>query len=276
MSKEYKLLKEAFDSIKKKIPYEPEVAITLGSGLGGFVDSLKQDAVISYSDVKNFPKTTNAAHSGKFIFAKINGVKTVVMQGRIHSYEGYSTMECVRPVRLVKMMGAKVLVLTNAAGGINKKFKPGDLMMLTDQISSFVKNPLVGENVEELGERFPDMTNCYDLELRKQIKAAAKKCKIDLKEGVYLQTQGPSYETAIEVKAFMAMGASAVGMSVTIETIAARHCGLRVAGISVITNLGTGLTKDLQSDDDVVKTANKAGNKLAKLIKTIITPKFVK
>lgn len=271
MTKEYKLLKEAYDSIKKKIPYEPDVAITLGSGLGDFVNNLKIDAVIDYKDIKNFPKATNQNHKGKFIFAKLKNKKLLVMQGRIHFYEGYSAVEAVRPVRLAKMMGAKILILTNAAGGVNKKYKPGDIMIIKDHISLFAPNPLLGENIEELGTRFPDMTDVYDKDIIKVIEKTANKAKIKLQKGVYIQLKGPSYESASEIKMVGKLGADAVGMSTVIETIAARHAGLKIAGLSVITNMGTGISKTKLSDDDVRETANKIASKFEKLIIGVIS-----
>lgn len=270
MSKEYKILKEAYDSIKKKIPYVPEIAITLGSGLGDFVNDLKIDAVIDYANIKNFPKATNQNHKGKFVFTTIGGKKVLVMQGRIHFYEGYSAVEAVRPVRLIAMMGVKKLILTNAAGTPNKKYRPGDIMIIKDHISFFAPNPLIGENVEELGTRFPDMTNVYDPEMIKVIKKVAAKNKIKIQEGVYCQLKGPSFETATEVKLLGKLGVDAVGMSTVIEVIAARHAGLKVAGLSVITNMGTGLSKVKLSDDDVRETAAKIAVKFEKLIKGII------
>lgn len=270
MSKEYKILKEAYDSIKKKIPYVPEIAITLGSGLGDFVNDLKIDAVIDYASIKNFPKATNQNHKGKFVFTTINGKKVLVMQGRIHFYEGYSAVEAVRPVRLIAMMGVKKLILTNAAGTPNKKYRPGDIMIIKDHISFFAPNPLLGENVEELGTRFPDMTNVYEPDIIKVIKKVATKNKIKLQEGVYCQLKGPSYETATEVKLLGQLGVDAVGMSTVIEVIAARHAGLKVAGLSVITNMGTGLSKVALSDDDVRETAAKIAAKFEKLVKGII------
>ena len=271
MSKEYKILQEAYDSIKKKIPYVPEVAITLGSGLGDFVNNLKIDSVIDYKDIKNFPKATNQNHKGKFIFTQINGVKTLVMQGRIHFYEGYSAVEAVRPVRLMAMMGVKKFIVTNAAGTCNKNYKVGDLMIIKDHISFFAPNPLIGENVEELGTRFPDMTDIYDKDIIKVMKKVATKNKIKMQEGVYIQLKGPSFETATEIKIAGKLGADAVGMSTVIEVIAARHAGLRVGGISVITNMGTGLSKVKLSDDDVRETANKISKKFEKLIIGIIS-----
>ena len=271
MSSEYKILKEAYDSIKSKIPYVPEVAITLGSGLGDFVNNLKIDATIDYKDIKNFPKATNQNHKGKFVFTEINGVKTLVMQGRIHFYEGYTASECVRPVRLIAMMGVKTFIVTNAAGTCNKNFKPGDLMIIKDHISFFAPNPLIGENIEELGTRFPDMTDVYDKDIIKIIKKVATKNKIKMQEGIYMQLKGPSFETATEVKLAGKLGADAVGMSTVIEVIAARHAGLKIGGISVITNMGTGLSKAKLSDDDVRETANKIAKKFEKLIVGIIT-----
>ena len=270
---EYKLLSGAFNSIKRKIPYEPEVAMVLGTGLGDFVNSLKIDAEISFSDIKNFPRTTNASHKGKFVFADINGVKVVIVQGRIHYYEGYDVHEAVRTIRLAKMMGAKTLIVTNAAGGVNKKFKPGDIMLITDHISLFMRNPLIGQNVEEFGTRFPDMTDEYDKGLRKEIKDAAKKSKITLREGVYAQLTGPSYETAAEIQLLSKLSIDAVGMSTVIEVITARHAGMKVGGLSVITNMATGLTKELQSDDDVKKTAKKVSDKLHKIINNLVNEK---
>lgn len=270
MSKEYKLLKEAYDSIKKKIPYVPEIAITLGSGLGDFVNDLKIDAVIEYVSIKNFPKATNQNHKGRFVFTTINGKKILVMQGRIHFYEGYSAVEAVRPVRLLAMMGVKKLIVTNAAGTANKNYRPGDIMIIKDHISLFAPNPLIGENIEELGTRFPDMTKEYDEEMIKVIKKVATKNKIKLQEGVYCQVKGPSFESAAEVKMLGKLGADAVGMSTVIEVIAARHAGLKVAGLSIITNMGTGLSKNKLSDDDVRETAAKIAVKFEKLIKGII------
>ena len=270
MSKEYKILQEAYDSIKKKIPYVPEVAITLGSGLGDFVNNLKIDSVIDYKDIKNFPKATNQNHKGKFVFTQINGVKTLVMQGRIHFYEGYSAVEAVRPVRLMAMMGVKKFIVTNAAGTCNKNYKVGDLMIIKDHISFFAPNPLIGENVEELGTRFPDMTDIYDKDIIKVMKKVATKNKIKMQEGVYIQLKGPSFETATEIKIAEKLGADAVGMSTVIEVIAARHAGLKVGGISVITNMGTGLSKVKLSDDDVRETANKIAKKFEKLVIGII------
>ncbi len=270
MSKEYNELKKSYESIKKKIPYKPSYGVILGSGLSDFVDDLKVDASINFKDIKGFPKPTNKAHKGKYIFTKINGVNVVIMCGRIHHYEGYETKDVVKTVRLMKLMGIENLIVTNAAGGMNKNFKAGDLMLIKDHISLFIKNPLIGENVDEFGVRFPDMTMAYDKNLCDRIKKAASKHKISLKTGVYAQLTGPSYETPSDIKLLMKVGADAVGMSTVVEVIAARHAGIKVAGISCITNLVAGLSKDLQSDEDVLLSAKKKSKNIYDILKETI------
>ena len=270
MSKEYQELKKSYDSIKKKIPYEPKWGIVLGSGLGDFVENLKIDGAINFKDIKGFPKATNTAHKGRYVFTKINNVPVVVMQGRIHHYEGYSTTESVKTIRLMKLMGIENLIVTNAAGGTNKKFKANDLMLITDHISLFVRNPLIGENVDELGVRFPDMTEAYDKNLRDKITKAATKNKIKLQKGIYVQLTGPSYESPAEISLLAKLGASAVGMSTVIEVIAARHAGIKVAGISCITNMAAGLQKTLQNEEEVLENAKKSSDKIYKILKEII------
>ena len=270
MSKEYNSLKKSYESIKKKIPYKPKWGIILGSGLGDFVENLKIDAEISYKDIKEFPKPTNKAHKGKYLFTKINKENVVVMNGRIHHYEGYDTSVVVKTIRLMKLMGIENLIITNAAGGVNKKYKPNDLMLIKDHITLFIKNPLIGENLDEFGTRFPDMTEVYDAKLRKEIKKAATKHKIKMQEGVYAQLTGPSYETPSDVKLIIKLGADAVGMSTVVEAVAARHAGIRVAGISAITNMAAGLSKSFQSDDEVLINAKKNSNNIYAILKEII------
>ncbi len=270
MSKEFVELKKSYESIKNKIPYTPRWGVILGSGLGDFVENLKTDAEINYKDIKNFPKPTNTAHKGKYIFTKINKENVVVMSGRIHFYEGYEMKDVVKTIRLMKLMGVENLIITNAAGGTNKKYKPGDLMLIEDHIALFIKNPLIGENVEELGIRFPDMSEVYDKKLKKAVKAAATKHKIRMQRGVYAQLSGPSYETGVEALLLSKLGTDAVGMSTVVEAITARHAGMRVVGISVITNLTAPFTKELQSDEDVLKMAKKSSNNIYKILKEII------
>ena len=270
MSKEYSSLKKSYESIKKDIPYKPKWGIILGSGLGDFVLNLKKDAEINYKDIKDFPKPTNKAHKGKYIFTKINKVNAVVMNGRIHHYEGYDTSAVVKTVRLMKLMGIENLLITNAAGGTSKRFKANDLMLVKDHISLFVKNPLIGENLDEFGPRFPDMTSVYDETLRKAIKKAGTKHKIKLQEGVYAQVTGPSYESPSDVKLLSKLGADAVGMSTVVEAIAARHAGIKVACISAITNMAAGLSKTFQSDEEVLINAKKNSNNIYVILKEII------
>lgn len=267
---EYSIIKEAYDSIKKKMPYKPQVALVLGTGLGDFAEKLKIDKEIVFDEIKHFPKTTNKVHRGRFIFSHIGDVKIVCMQGRIHYYEGYSPYETVRPIRLLKLMGIETIILTNAAGGINKSYKVGDLMLIKDHISFFVENPLRGKNVDELGERFVDMTDPYDKDIRKVVKGVAKQNNIGIKEGIYVQTLGPTFETASEIKLLSKLGADAVAMSLCVETIAARHAGMKVCGISMITNKATGLAKEKHSDEKVRLMAVKNAKKLETLLYKII------
>lgn len=276
MTEEYKLLKEAYDSIASRIPYKPEIAFTLGTGLGDYVENLKIDSKFDFDEIANFPRTTNHNHKGRFIFTHINGVKTLVMQGRLHFYEGYKAIEVVRPVRLASMLGAKMLILTNASGGINKKFKKGDIMMIKDQISFFMPNPLYGPNVEEFGTRFPDMSNIYDLKLQELMRNAAKKARMDLKEGIYVQMMGPSFESPADIKALRHIGADAVAMSTAVEAIAARHAGMKVCGLSTITNMAAGITKEELRDEDVRKNASIMTAKLCKLINEFIKEDLLK
>lgn len=252
--------------VRKKTNFKPEIALILGSGLGDFANNIKVIKTIDYSEIKGFPVSTVKGHKGRFVFGYIDSVAVVCMQGRIHYYEGYDMEDVVLPIRLMKLMGAKTLVLTNAAGGINTDFKAGDLMLITDHISSFVPSSLRGENLDLLGTRFPDMSNVYDKELQNIIISVAKEQGIDLKKGVYLQTSGPNFETPAEIKMFGSLGASAVGMSTACEAMAAVHSGMRVAGISLITNMAAGINSEPLSHQEVTQTANKASEKFTKLL----------
>lgn len=196
----YKKLMNCVESIRKKTDFKPEAALILGSGLGDYADGIRTEAVVDYSDIEGFPVSTVAGHKGRFIFGYVKEVPVVVMQGRVHYYEGYPMQEVVLPTRLMGMLGAKKLFLTNAAGGINESFHPGDFMMITDHITTGVPNPLIGRNIEELGTRFPDMSEVYSNRLRDVIREAAAQCGIKLQEGVYVQLTGPSYETPAEIR----------------------------------------------------------------------------
>lgn len=265
MNAEEKLML-CFKNLKDHIPYTPQIALVLGSGLGNLAEELSVDAVIPYASIRNFPLSTAPGHRGAFVFAKIHEIPIVIMQGRIHYYEGYSMSDVVLPIRIMKLMGADILFLTNAAGGANKNFSAGDFMMITDHITCFVPSPLIGKNIETLGVRFPDMTQVYDKELQLHIKAAADALPFPLKEGVYCQFTGPAYETPQEVRLAAMLGADAVGMSTAVEAVAARHAGMRVCGISFISNPAAGIGSSELSEQEVLE----AGKKAAPLFKQLV------
>lgn len=256
MNKIYDKLCVNVEQIRKKTDLIPKTAIVLGSGLGDFANKIKVDCIINYSELTDFPVSTNAMHAGRFVLGYLCDIPVIIMDGRIHYYEGYPMEEVVMPIRLLSMLGAKNLILTNAAGGIHYDFNPGDFMIITDHIASFVPSPLIGNNIEQLGIRFPDMTNVYNKEFIKILKQCASNLHIDIKEGVYLQTTGPEYETPAEIKMYRMLGADAVGMSTACEAIAAVHCGMNVCGISCITNKAAGMTSAPLDDNEVGKTAS--------------------
>ncbi len=270
MSKAYETLKECYEEIKARIPLKPKVALILGSGLGDFADTIEIKGEISYQDIKGFPVSTVAGHKGRFVFGYVGKVPVVIMQGRVHYYEGYSMEEVVLPIRLMKLMGAEILFLTNAAGGINKQFQPGDFMMITDHITEFVPSPLIGENLEELGPRFPDMSNVYDLVLQEHMKECAKNLNISMQQGVYIQFTGPAYETPAEIRMSRVVGADAVGMSTACEAMAAKHMGMQVCGISCISNMASGISETPLSHREVQETADRVAPDFKKLVWNII------
>lgn len=263
-------LKNAVDTVRKATKLVPEVGIVLGSGLGQFADCIRVESVVPYSSLEGFPVSTVAGHDGSFIFGYIDDKPVVLMKGRIHYYEGYDMQKVVMPIRLMALLGIKKLILTNAAGCVNTSFKPGDLMMLTDHISAFVPSPLRGENIEEFGPRFPDMSNVYSKNLQKIIVNCAEKQNITLQKGIYLQWQGPNYESPAEIRMFRTLGADAVGMSTVCEAIAARHMGLEIAGISCITNMAAGILDQPLSHTEVQEVANQVKEKFEKLVIEIV------
>ena len=263
----YDKLRNCYDSIKAKIPFEPKVALVLGSGLGDYAEQLEIQGTIDYRDIEGFPVSTVPGHKGRFVFACINGVPAVLMQGRVHYYEGYPMSDVVLPVRLMKLMGAKVLFLTNAAGGINYDYGAGDFMLIKDQISCFVPSPLIGPNLEELGPRFPDMSHIYDEDLRDIIRSTALELGIRIQEGVYVQLTGPAYESPHEVKMCRILGGDAVGMSTACEAVAANHMGMKICGISCISNLACGMTDVPLSHKEV----QEASDKMAPLFKKLVS-----
>ncbi len=267
MNQVYEKLMSCYQSFQKKITFHPEVAIVLGSGLGDFADEIKVEAELPYSEIEGFPVSTVAGHAGKYIFGYLGDIPVVCMKGRIHYYEGYAMSDVVLPTRLMKLMGAKILFLTNASGGVNRDFKAGDLMMITDHNAAFVPNPLIGPNMEELGTRFPDMSEIYDRDLRQILRDTAKENGIDLKEGVYIQFTGPSYETPAEIRMAGILGADAVGMSTTVEAIAANHMGMKICGISCVCNAAAGISATPLSHAEVQAAADEASGKFKILVK---------
>ncbi|MBO5450013.1 MAG: purine-nucleoside phosphorylase [Lachnospiraceae bacterium] len=274
MSKTYDKIEDCLKSIRKVTDFVPKVAIVLGSGLGDYADGIEVVAEIDYSEIKGFPVSTVPGHAGKFIFGYVDSVPVVCMKGRVHYYEGYDISDVVLPTRLMHLLGAEILFLTNASGGINKSFSAGTLMMITDHISTFVPNPLIGPNLDKLGTRFPDMSHVYDEELQEKIRIAAKENDIDLREGVYIQFTGPSFESPAEIRMASVLGADAVGMSTVVEAIAANHCGMRICGVSCVCNLAAGISLTPLTHDEVQQAANDAAPKFKKLL-TASVKKFV-
>lgn len=250
--------------------FAPEIGIILGSGLGEFADE-HCDIAIQYSEIPNFIKSTVKGHKGRLVFAKINGKRVVMMQGRNHYYEGHSMQEITYPVKVMKKLGVKTLILTNAAGAVNENFRPSDLMLITDHINNMGSNPLFGANDDTLGERFPDMSEIYKKKLVKIAQDCASKLGITLQQGVYLANSGPSYETPAEIRMARILGADAVGMSTVPEAIVANYCKLDVLGISCISNAASGVGDSALSHEEVIDVTNQSKAKFKKLISAIIS-----
>ncbi len=271
MNPVYEKLLKCYESYKAKIDFQPKVALILGSGLGDYAEDIKVVATLDYHDIEGFPVSTVPGHKGRFIFGYVGEVPVVCMQGRVHYYEGYEMSDVVLPTRLMKMMGAEVLFLTNAAGGIQLGMQPGSLMMITGQIASFVPSPLIGANINELGVRFPDMSQIYDLDLQQVVRKSAVTLDVPLREGTYLQLTGPQYESPQEVAMCRLLGADAVGMSTACEAIAAKHMGMKVLGISCVTNPAAGISPKPLCHEEVQEAADMVAPMFKKLVtETII------
>lgn len=249
--------------------FNPETGIILGSGLGELADEYC-DYAVPYSDIPNFIKSTVKGHKGRLVFAEINNKKTVLMQGRNHFYEGHSMQEITFPVKVMKALGVKTLILTNAAGAVNESYKPADLMIITDHINHMGSNPLIGPNDDTLGERFPDMTEVYKKDLIELAEKSANKLGMDIQKGVYWANSGPSYETPAEINMIRKLGGDAVGMSTVPEAIVANYCGMDVLGISCISNAASSATGEKLSHEEVIDTTNKAKAKFKSLILEIL------
>ena len=263
-------INEAVNFIKSKYDSQPSAGIVLGSGLGGFTKEIDIEFEISYADIPNFPVSTVEGHNGKLIFGNLSGKKVVAMAGRFHYYEGYSTQEVVFPIRVLKFLGIETLLISNAAGGTNPSYKVGDLMIIKDHISLLTLNPLIGKNEEELGPRFPDMSEPYKTYLIEKAKKIAGENKIEIKEGVYAGVTGPTFETRAEYKMLNILGGDAVGMSTVQEVIAAVHLGLPVFAMSVITDVGIREEENTITHEEVLRAAKEAEPKLALIFKQLI------
>ncbi len=264
------MLQKQLEYIRKTTDFVPDTAIVLGSGLGSFADEVEPVAIIDFADLPDFPVSTAPGHKGRFIFGFIGKAKVAIMQGRIHLYEGYSAQQVALPIRILRLLGAKQLILTNAAGGINRDFQIGDLMIIEDHISCLVPSPLRGRNIDSLGVRFPDMSEVYSKRLCRIITECALEKGIKTKKGVYIQLQGPAFETKAEIRMCSVLGTDAVGMSTAIEAQAAKHCGFEVCAISCITNLACGLLDRPITSEEVGETATKTAVKFNTLIKATV------
>ncbi|MGB0371681.1 MAG: purine-nucleoside phosphorylase [Opitutales bacterium] len=266
-------MQDALEYLRTQLKnFAPEAGIILGSGLGFFADeAIENPIAIPYEDIPNFPRSTVEGHKGQFVYGTLAGKSVLCMQGRFHFYEGYRMDQVVMPVRIMAHLGVKQLFVTNAAGGINTSYKPGTLMALSDHINQLGTNPLIGPNHDELGTRFPDMSNVYSKRLREIAANSVEDLPIHFAEGVYLAVTGPSYETPAEIHAFRTMGADAVGMSTVPEAIVANHAGLEVCGISCITNLAAGMSNQPLTHDEVKETADRVRSSFATLLSRIIS-----
>lgn len=263
-------IRAAAEYLRNRLPETPEIALVLGSGLGGLADRIENPVYIPYGEVPGFPVSTAPGHAGRFVAGRLAGRAVLCMQGRFHYYEGHDMAAIALPVRVIKALGCRALILTNAAGGVNYDFSVGDFMLITDHINFMGANPLRGANDDESGPRFCDMSRVYDADLQKLARTVAAEKNLTLQEGVYLGYMGPSYETPAEIRAFRTLGADAVGMSTVPEAIAASHCGLPVLALSLITNMAAGMTGKRLSGDEVIEIANHRGPVFQDLVAGIV------
>jgi len=270
MSHTYAEYEKSAQSIRSRIRIRPEIAIILGSGLGRLAERIEDVAVLPYGEIDGFPVSTNKAHAGKLYAGRLAGREVCALSGRFHSYEGYGLADTAYPVRVMKLLGVKTLITTNAAGGVRRDLNPGDLMLIADHINLSGRSPLTGKNLDKFGPRFPDMTDAYTLRLRDIAHAAAERAGVPLYKGVYAFMPGPQYETAAEIRMLAALGADAAGMSTVPEVITAAHCGMECLCISCITNMAAGIADGPLSDADVVETAGRAGEAFIKLMLEIV------
>ena len=273
-AQEQKIIQDAVQIIRDRVDFDVEVGMILGSGLGDYADRIEDAVKIPYSAIPNFPVSTVAGHAGQFVLGTCKGKKVIAMQGRVHYYEGYTQKEITLPIRIMKRIGVGKVLLTNAAGGVNRSFAPGTLMMIRDHINYSGSNPLIGRNFEEDGPRFPDVSRVYQKELRQRLKVLAEQEGIHLEEGVYMMFSGPCYETPAEVRMAGIVGADAVGMSTVPEAIVCAHCGIPVLGISCITNYAAGILDQPLSHQEVVETAERVKSTFVKVVDLVLSDVF--
>jgi len=266
MSEIFEKLLKCRDIVRAKTDFIPKVALVLGSGLGGYASEMDVAATVDYHDIEGFPVSTVPGHKGRFVFGYVKTVPVVAMQGRVHYYEGYPMNDVVLPIRLMKLLGAEILFLTNAVGGLNPDMTAGCFMLISDHVLYSVPSPLIGENIEELGTRFPDMSEVYDKQLRNKIKATAESQNIKLHEGVYMQFSGPGFETPAEIRMAAAMGVDVVGMSTACEAVAANHMGMKICGISCVANLAAGISPTPLTHEEVQEMADKSAPQFKSLV----------
>ncbi|ARC85206.1 purine nucleoside phosphorylase I, inosine and guanosine-specific [Clostridium argentinense CDC 2741] len=265
-----KIVMESVDYIKSKLNFQPEIGVILGSGLGDMADTVEERTVIKYSEVPNLPVSTVQGHAGQFVVGKLNGKNVIMMQGRFHYYEGYDISTLALPIYIMKNLGVESLIVTNAAGGVNTSFVPGDLMLINDHINFCGNSPLIGKNDDKIGPRFPDMSEAYSKDYIKLAHEVSSDLNLKLQEGVYMMFSGPTYETPSEVRMARILGADAVGMSTVPEVIAARHCGIKTLGISCITNMAAGILDQPLNHNEVIETSTKVKSQFIKLVKEIV------
>lgn len=272
----YDEVMNAVNHIQACVACRPQIAVILGSGLGSIADRLENRELLCYADIPGFPKSDVSGHAARFVFGTLNGRPIVAMQGRFHYYEGLSMRQLSFPIYVLKQLGIEEIVVTNACGGINPDFNPGDLMLITDHINFAGNNPLIGANDERFGPRFPDMTEVYDHALNDLARRVAASLSIPLREGVYAFFTGPCYETAAEIRAYHILGADAIGMSTVPETIVANYLGMRVLGIACITNMATGIARTPHSHEEVLAIANDSSKLFCRLLEQVLSEMPVK
>ncbi|MBP0981381.1 MAG: purine-nucleoside phosphorylase [Oscillospiraceae bacterium] len=267
----YQQYQQSAEALKAKLGgFKPDILLILGSGLGALGDEVQDAIIVPYEEVPNMKHSTAPGHKGQFVFGKLAGKNVAAMQGRLHAYEGWSLVDTAFPVRLLKLLGAETLLVTNAAGAVNTDFSAGDIMMITDHIKLFAESPLLGKNVEEFGPRFPDVSHVYTPALQNIARESAKELGITLREGVYMYFMGPQYETPAEVRAARILGADAVGMSTVPETITAAHCQMKVLGFTLCTNMAAGVLDQPLSGDEVIEAGKAAAPRFAAMVKACI------